>query len=146
MIQINLALALTCVPAVQHYLQNDNKLRRFVPIIQKSLVYPVLYDSKRTLLSLPPIINSSHSQVRPCCIQPAPFISKAREMCVVCWILHTFNGSTAPGQISCRQERHISCSRMIPVYSHLQASCSGDCREKAGAIGCVVMALLLTTE
>ena len=48
---------------VQHYQQNDLKLRRFVPIIKDSIVYPVLYDANRTVLSLPPIINGSHSQV-----------------------------------------------------------------------------------
>jgi phenylalanyl-tRNA synthetase beta chain len=49
---------------VQHYLDTDLKLRKFVPIIQKSAVYPVVFDSNRTVLSLPPIINSAHSAVR----------------------------------------------------------------------------------
>ena len=49
---------------MQHYLQHDLKLKRFVPIIQQSLVYPVVLDANRTVLSLPPIINSAHSQVR----------------------------------------------------------------------------------
>ena len=49
---------------MQHYLANDQQLRRYVPIIRDSLVFPVVYDSARTLLSLPPIINSRHSQVR----------------------------------------------------------------------------------
>ena len=48
---------------LQHYQQNDLKLRRFVPIIKQSVVYPVLYDANRTVLSLPPIINGAHSQV-----------------------------------------------------------------------------------
>lgn len=48
---------------LQHYAANDQKLRRFVPIIQDSLVYPVVLDSKRTVLSLPPIINSAHSAI-----------------------------------------------------------------------------------
>ena len=50
---------------MQHYLDNDLKLRKFVPIIQRSLVYPVILDAKRTVLSLPPIINGAHSAVSP---------------------------------------------------------------------------------
>ena len=56
---------------VQHYLENDMKLRKFVPIIQQSVVYPVIMDANRTVLSLPPIINGAHSAVRsgaPPCI------------------------------------------------------------------------------
>lgn len=49
---------------MQHYLANDNKLRKYVPIIQDSIVYPVIYDAQRTVLSLPPIINGQHSAVR----------------------------------------------------------------------------------
>lgn len=50
---------------MQHYLTNDLKLRKFVPIIQQSVVYPVILDANRTVLSLPPIINGAHSAVRP---------------------------------------------------------------------------------
>ena len=49
---------------LQHYLDNDAKLKKFVPIIQDSVVYPVILDANRTVLSLPPIINSAHSAVR----------------------------------------------------------------------------------
>ena len=55
---------LTCSILLQHYLDSDQKLKRFVPIIQDAVVYPVVLDSKRTILSLPPIINGSVSQVR----------------------------------------------------------------------------------
>lgn len=48
---------------LQYYLDNDQKLKKYVPIIKDSVVYPVIYDSKRTVLSLPPIINSAHSAV-----------------------------------------------------------------------------------
>lgn len=48
----------------QYYLDNDQKLKKFVPIIKDSVVYPVIYDANRTVLSLPPIINGSHSAVR----------------------------------------------------------------------------------
>lgn len=48
---------------LQHYLANDQKLKKFVPIIQSSLVYPVIYDADRRVLSLPPIINGQHSAI-----------------------------------------------------------------------------------
>ncbi|KAI3431573.1 hypothetical protein D9Q98_004623 [Chlorella vulgaris] len=48
---------------LQHYLANDQKLKKFVPIIQNSLVYPAIYDADRTLLSLPPVINGAHSAI-----------------------------------------------------------------------------------
>ncbi|KAK9822691.1 hypothetical protein WJX81_001468 [Elliptochloris bilobata] len=48
---------------LQHYLENDAKLRKFVPLIQRALVYPVILDARRTVLSLPPIINGAHSAV-----------------------------------------------------------------------------------
>ena len=48
---------------MQHYLENDPKLGKYVPIIHDSLVYPVIMDSHRTVLSLPPIINGAHSAV-----------------------------------------------------------------------------------
>jgi len=44
---------------VQHYEEKDLKLRRFVPIIRDSVVYPVILDSRRTVCSLPPIINAA---------------------------------------------------------------------------------------
>lgn len=58
---------------MQHYLDNDLKLRKFVPLIQQSVVYPAILDANRTVLSLPPIINGAHSAVRvltrPICLQ-----------------------------------------------------------------------------
>ncbi len=44
---------------MQHYEEKDLKLRRFVPIIRDSVVYPVILDSRRTVCSLPPIINAA---------------------------------------------------------------------------------------
>ena len=35
---------------LSHYLEHDQKLRKFVPLIQSSLVYPVIYDANRTVL------------------------------------------------------------------------------------------------
>ncbi|KAG2429166.1 hypothetical protein HYH02_014101 [Chlamydomonas schloesseri] len=48
---------------MQYYLDNDQKLKKFVPIIHNSVVYPVIYDANRTVLSLPPIINGQHSAI-----------------------------------------------------------------------------------
>ena len=41
----------------------DQKLKAFVPLIGDSLVYPVIYDAQRTVLSLPPIINGAQSAI-----------------------------------------------------------------------------------
>mmetsp|Transcript_43993 Transcript_43993/g.113713 ORF Transcript_43993/g.113713 Transcript_43993/m.113713 type:complete len:630 (-) Transcript_43993:171-2060(-) len=39
------------------------QLKAFLPIIRDSPVYPVIYDSNRVVLSLPPIINGDHSKI-----------------------------------------------------------------------------------
>lgn len=55
--------------AMQYYLENDAKLKKFVPIIQDSAVDPVILDANRTICSMPPIVNGAHSAVRwsePC--------------------------------------------------------------------------------
>lgn len=39
------------------------QLKQYLPIIRDSAVYPVIYDSKNTVLSLPPIINGDHSKI-----------------------------------------------------------------------------------
>ena len=49
---------------LQHMLEHDQKLKKFVPLILDSIVYPVVLDANRTVLSLPPIINGAHSAVR----------------------------------------------------------------------------------
>jgi phenylalanyl-tRNA synthetase beta chain len=43
--------------------ENDNKLKKFLPIIRDSPIYPVIYDSEHTVMSVPPIINSDHSKI-----------------------------------------------------------------------------------
>ncbi|KAJ4837850.1 hypothetical protein Tsubulata_001665 [Turnera subulata] len=48
---------------MEFYRMNDLKLKKFLHIIEDSPVYPVLYDSERTVLSLPPIINGAHSAI-----------------------------------------------------------------------------------
>lgn len=39
------------------------QLKQYLPIIRDSPIYPVVYDSNGTVLSLPPIINSDHSKI-----------------------------------------------------------------------------------
>lgn len=46
------------------FYENDRKLSKFLPIIRNAPRYPVIYDSRNTVLSLPPIINSNHSKIR----------------------------------------------------------------------------------
>ncbi|XP_029651644.1 phenylalanine--tRNA ligase beta subunit [Octopus sinensis] len=41
----------------------DSHLRHYLPIIRDKPVYPVIYDSNRVVLSLPPIINGDHSKI-----------------------------------------------------------------------------------
>jgi len=45
------------------HLSNDLHLKKYLPIIQNSPVYPVIYDKNRRVLSLPPIINGDHSKI-----------------------------------------------------------------------------------
>jgi phenylalanyl-tRNA synthetase beta chain len=41
----------------------DVRMKKYVPIILDSPVYPVIYDSKGVVLSMPPIINGEHSKI-----------------------------------------------------------------------------------
>ncbi|XWS60833.1 hypothetical protein CRYUN_Cryun07bG0071200 [Craigia yunnanensis] len=45
------------------FYKSDLKLKKFLHIIEKSKVFPVIYDCNRTVLSLPPIINGAHSAI-----------------------------------------------------------------------------------
>jgi len=49
------------------YIRTDpnkkNNLGKFTDIIYDSPVYPVIFDSKRTVMSMPPIINGEHSKM-----------------------------------------------------------------------------------
>ncbi|KAI3939223.1 hypothetical protein MKX01_002091 [Papaver californicum] len=45
------------------FYSSDMKLKKFLHIIEDSPVYPVIYDSNRTVLSLPPIINGARSTI-----------------------------------------------------------------------------------
>ena len=48
---------------LMHFYENDKHLGRYLHIIRDAPVYPVIYDSKRTVCSLPPIINGEHSKI-----------------------------------------------------------------------------------
>ncbi|CAK5275501.1 unnamed protein product [Mycena citricolor] len=43
--------------------ESEKHLAKFLPIIRDSPVYPIIYDSKDRVLSMPPIINSDHSKI-----------------------------------------------------------------------------------
>ena len=48
---------------LMNFYEKDRHLSRYLPIIRDFPVYPVIYDSKRTVCSLPPIINGNHSKI-----------------------------------------------------------------------------------
>jgi phenylalanyl-tRNA synthetase beta chain len=43
--------------------KSEKHLAKYLPIIRNSPVYPIIYDSKDQVLSMPPIINSEHSKI-----------------------------------------------------------------------------------
>ncbi|KZT12764.1 phenylalanyl-tRNA synthetase [Laetiporus sulphureus 93-53] len=43
--------------------ESEKHLARYLPIIRDSPVYPIIYDTNDTVLSMPPIINSEHSKI-----------------------------------------------------------------------------------
>lgn len=45
------------------FYDKDKNLGKYLHIIRDSPVYPVIFDLKRTVCSLPPIINSNHSKI-----------------------------------------------------------------------------------
>merc|ERR1740122_724345 len=45
-------------------MSTHQQLKKYLPIIRDSPVYPVIHDSNRVVLSLPPIINGEHSKIR----------------------------------------------------------------------------------
>jgi phenylalanyl-tRNA synthetase beta chain len=48
---------------LMEFYANDLHLREFLPIIRDKPCYPVIYDSKGVVCSLPPIINGDHSKI-----------------------------------------------------------------------------------
>eukprot|EP00898_Chlorokybus_atmophyticus_P002714 jgi/Chlat1/3443/Chrsp23S03764 len=51
-------------PELMEFYKSDVKLKKFLGIIEDSPVFPVVLDSNRTVLSLPPIINGAHSAIK----------------------------------------------------------------------------------
>ncbi|KAL1522159.1 hypothetical protein AB1Y20_021798 [Prymnesium parvum] len=45
------------------YKESNSPIKKFLPIIENSPVYPVVSDAKDRVLSLPPIINGDHSRI-----------------------------------------------------------------------------------
>ncbi|WPK26648.1 hypothetical protein PUMCH_004007 [Australozyma saopauloensis] len=45
------------------FYDKDKNLGKYLHIIRDSPVYPVIFDARRTVCSLPPIINSNHSKI-----------------------------------------------------------------------------------
>ncbi|KAJ2629761.1 phenylalanine--tRNA ligase subunit beta [Coemansia sp. RSA 1290] len=48
---------------IMEFYGKDSKIKHFLHIIEDSPVYPVVYDANRTVMSLPPLINSDHSKI-----------------------------------------------------------------------------------
>jgi phenylalanyl-tRNA synthetase beta chain len=48
---------------LMEFYEHDKHLGKFLHIIRDSPVYPVIYDSQRRVLSLPPIINGDLSKI-----------------------------------------------------------------------------------
>ncbi|KAL9066456.1 MAG: hypothetical protein Q9157_007132 [Trypethelium eluteriae] len=48
---------------MMQFYEKDRHLGKYLHIIRNSPVYPVIYDSNRTVLSMPPIINSNHTKI-----------------------------------------------------------------------------------
>ncbi|KAJ3298168.1 hypothetical protein HK104_011089 [Borealophlyctis nickersoniae] len=49
---------------LMNFYETDRKLSKFLHIIRDAPRYPIIYDNKRRVLSLPPIINSDHSKIK----------------------------------------------------------------------------------
>ncbi|GAA5924181.1 hypothetical protein JCM3775_005615 [Rhodotorula graminis] len=50
-------------PDMMALFKEDKHLSRYLHIIEDSPVYPIIYDSSRQVLSMPPIINSDHTKI-----------------------------------------------------------------------------------
>ncbi|KAL8759289.1 MAG: hypothetical protein Q9184_003674 [Pyrenodesmia sp. 2 TL-2023] len=61
-VPLNQTRSMTAADMMTFY-ENDRHLSRYLPIIRDSPVYPVIYDSERTVCSMPPIINGNHSKI-----------------------------------------------------------------------------------
>ena len=61
---LHLKVSVSYPNAPRNIYQADRKLSKFLPIIRDAPRYPVIYDAKGRVLSLPPIINSDHSKIK----------------------------------------------------------------------------------
>lgn len=61
-IPLNQARKMNGKQLIEFY-EKDKHLGRYLHIIRDAPVYPVIYDSNRTVCSLPPIINGDHSKI-----------------------------------------------------------------------------------
>jgi len=43
--------------------KTDNKMKKFLPILEGKERFPFFYDSDRNVLSLPPLINSDKTKI-----------------------------------------------------------------------------------
>lgn len=121
----------------QHYLDHDAKLRKFVPLIQRALVYPVVLDARRTVLSLPPIINGAHSAARTSCIL-AHTRTRSSLLCAA-WhatVLVTNGHGHQAHQVSCNmcvQPAHKAVAEAAtgqgPARQRAAASCRRESQE-----------------
>ncbi|XP_062567010.1 phenylalanine--tRNA ligase beta subunit-like [Saccostrea cucullata] len=50
-------------PQLMELYSNESHLKQYLHIIQDKPVYPVIYDSRGVVLSMPPIINGDHSKI-----------------------------------------------------------------------------------
>ncbi|KAF2433965.1 beta subunit of phenylalanyl-tRNA synthetase [Tothia fuscella] len=62
-VALNQDKTMTAADLMNHY-EKDKHLGRFLHIIKDKPKYPVIYDDKNRVLSLPPIINSNHSKIK----------------------------------------------------------------------------------
>ncbi|XP_055587305.1 phenylalanine--tRNA ligase beta subunit [Uranotaenia lowii] len=62
-VPLNQEKAMTGVELMEFY-STHAQLKAYLPIIRDSPVYPIIYDSKGVVLSLPPIINGDHSKIK----------------------------------------------------------------------------------
>ncbi|KZT50432.1 phenylalanyl-tRNA synthetase [Calocera cornea HHB12733] len=61
-VPLNKSQAYTCEEMMELY-KTDKHLSRYLHITKDLPVHPIIYDTKRQVLSMPPIINSEHSKI-----------------------------------------------------------------------------------
>nr|WCZ58460.1 phenylalanyl-tRNA synthetase beta subunit [Andalucia godoyi] len=61
-VPLNLSKCMTGSEIIDHY-SKDSHMRPFAAIIKDEPRFPIIFDSSRTVLSLPPLINGDHSKL-----------------------------------------------------------------------------------